>query len=236
MVVRQVADFVFVFNETLGSFLNFTALHPRIQMLGVHPVLDHLYGEVVLRLLKRPRIHELPPHFILLLFVLLGVIPLSELCEGCVGVFILFLAYLLMLLVQLVNDRVDFHGRWVDHGHHVSRILYPMPVMVILFRSLADDSRTPIIDIVFWVLFLRGVKQGVNFRVLVTLPIQEFELNFFHLFLGFIPLGELFVQRGFRTRLDLFLKPASVVAMKSLLDLLSLLHVLRQRVGHIVNV
>ena len=111
-----------------------------------------------------------------------------------------------------------------------------MPVMVILFRSLADDARTPIIDIVFRVFFLRGVKQGVNFRVPVTLPIQEFKLDFFHLFLRFVPLGELFVQRGFRTRLDLLLKPASVVTMKSLLDCLSLLHILWQRVGHVVNV
>ena len=136
----------------------------------------------------------------------------------------------------MVNDWVDFHGRWVDHGHHVSWILDLMPVMVILFRSLADDARTPIIDIVFRVFFLRGVKQGVNFRVLVTLPIQEFKLDFFHLFLRFVPLRELFVQRGFRTRLDLLLKPTSVVTMKSLLDCLSLLHVLWQCVGHVVNV
>ena len=99
MVFWQVADFVFVFDETLGSLLNFTALHPGIQMLRVHPVLDHFDRQVVLRLLKRSRIHELPSHFILLLFVLLGVIPLSELSEGCVGVFLLLPSDLLMLLV-----------------------------------------------------------------------------------------------------------------------------------------
>ena len=99
MVFWQVADFVFVFDETLGSLLNFTALHPGIQMLGVHSMLDHFDRQVVFWLLKRSCVHELAPHFILLLFVLLGVIPLSELSEGCVGVFLLFPSYLLVLLV-----------------------------------------------------------------------------------------------------------------------------------------
>ena len=111
---------VFVLNVTLSSFLNFASFHPCVQMLRVHPLLDNLGGQVVLRFLDRPLVHNLLLHLITLDLILLGVVLLGYIAEVGPWVFVLLSLNFFMLFIELIDYRVNFQSRRVDHGHHIS--------------------------------------------------------------------------------------------------------------------
>ena len=74
LIWRHVLKLVLILDETLGCLLNLPALHPRIQMLRVHPMLHDFCWKVVLGLLDRPRIHNPLLHLVALMLLFLGVV------------------------------------------------------------------------------------------------------------------------------------------------------------------
>ena len=157
--LRHVFKLVLILDETLGSLLNLPALHPRIQMLRVHPMLHDLRWQVVLGLLDRPRIHDPLLHLVTLMLILLSVVLLSQVSKICAWVLIPLLLNGLMLFIQLVDDWVNIHRRRIDNRNHISRRINLVQVVTLSLAEAAAERPASLPQLmVSWFLLLRGVE------------------------------------------------------------------------------